>query len=148
MNTTEARHGGINWKLLLKGVFVPVAFFYLMVTAVNHSMKLVEHHNPVQIDLNSPLNQKSFSLVGDGPFYKEVVQNDNGDIKGKILVDEDGNNFLLADNEKCYVRHDKKGDDVDLSVLRDASFITLYQNYERSLFKTDFDSFCRVYEVK
>jgi len=148
MNTTEARHGGINWKLFIKAIFVPVAFFYLMMTAINHSMKLVEHHTPVQIDLNSPLNQKSFSLVGEGPFYKQVSENDSGDIKGKILVDEDGNKFLLADSEKCYVRHDKKGDDVELSILRDTSFITLYQNYERSLFKTDFDSFCRVYEVK
>lgn len=55
---------------------------------------------------------------------------------------------ILSSSEKCHVSHQSKDEDKDLSILKDASFIILYQNYQRTLFKTDFDSFCRVYEIK
>lgn len=150
MNNTEAHKykKGLNWGLLFKAIVVPVVAFYVIMTAINQSMKLVEHHIPVSVDVSSNVSGQSFAFTDEGPFHKYVSVKAGGDLKGTILKDEDGHSYLLSAEEKCYTRHESKDEDKDLSILKDSAFITLYQNYQRTLFKTDFDSFCRIYEIK
>lgn len=150
MNNTETHKykRGLNWGFLFKAIILPVIAFYVIITAINHSMKLVEHHIPVSVDVSSKVSGESFVFTDEAPFHKYVSVKKGGDLKGTILKDEDGHSYLLLSSEKCYVRHQSKDEDKDLSILKDASFIILYQNYQRTLFKTDFDGFCRVYEIK